>query len=276
MPLPSVLGNVVPLDVTITDENGVPVTPTSITCTITRPDDTTETPAPASSSTGVYTVDYVPTQVGQHYVTWTATGPSVALPDVFEVRPALPALIISVAEGKSACNIKQTVSTHDAELRGLIAGVTIAIEDHLGEAVIRRTVTEDIRCDWEAEVVLSHTPIRELVSVTALDDSGESWSVAELHCDKSTGIVSRLSGYRWFFGLLRWVYKVGPVSIPANYTEAAKIIVMHLWETRRPTQRTPQPGGLADSMTTTYAGSFGYAIPNRALELLGKGQPRGG
>lgn len=275
MPLPSVVGSVVPLDVTIVDDAGNPATPSTITCTITRPDDTTETPTPASSSTGVYTVDYVPTQAGQHYVTWTVTGPSLVLPDVFEVRPALPALIISVAEGKAACNIKPEVTRHDADLRGLIMAITIAIEDHLGEAVIRRQVSEDIACDWDTEVVLGHTPVRELVSVTALAGGG-TWQVSDLHCDSDTGIVRALSGYQRFYGLLRWIYKVGQVSIPANYTEAAKIICMHLWETRRPTQRTPQPGGLTDSLTVSYAGSFGYAIPNRALELLGRAQPRGG
>lgn len=274
MPLPSVLGSVVPLDVTITDDAGTPIAPTTITCTITRPDDTTETPAHASPSVGVYTVDYVPSQVGQHYVTWTATGPNLALPDVFEVRPAVPYMIISLAEGKEACSTKD-VSRHDSDLRDLITAVTLAIEDHLGEVVIRRQVTEDILCEWDDQVVLGHTPVQELISVTALDSS-DSWAVDELHCDKNSGVVTRVSGYGPMYGLLRWVYRVGPAAIPANYVEAAKIIVKHLWETRRPTQRIPGPGGMQDSMTTTYAGSFGYAIPNRALELLGKGQPRGG
>lgn len=275
MPLPSVLGSVVPLDVAITDENSAPINPSTITCTITLPDDTVETPSPANPSTGTYTVDYLPTLAGMHQVVWTTTGPALALPDVFHVRPALPALIISLAEGKDACSIGQSVTTHDTKLRSLLAAITIAIEDHVGEAIIRRRVTEDIAADWTDEVVLGTTPVRRLVSVTALDGGG-SWSVSDLYVDKQTGIVSCLSRAGRLYGLLRWVTDVGYEIVPANYTEAAAIIVQHLWETRRPTQRTPGPGGLQDSMTTTYAGSFGYAIPNRALELLGKAQPRGG
>lgn len=276
MPLPSVVGSVVPLDVSITNDTGTAIDPQSIICTITRPDDTTVTPAVANPEVGTYTVDYVPSQAGMHQVVWTVTGPALVLPDVFHVQPALPGFIISLASAKAACNITATVTKHDAKLRGLIAGVTIAIEDHLGEAIIRRRVTEDIRTDWDDEIVLTATPVRQLVSVTALDGSGDTWTLSELHVDKNSGVVTRLSGYRRFYGLLRWVYDVGYVIVPANYTEAAEIIIMHLWETRRPTQRTPAPGGLQDSMTTTYAGSFGYAIPNRALELLGKAAPQGG
>src|SRR5688572_19526808 len=190
MPLPSVLGSVVPLDVSITDDAGAPIDPSLVTCTITKPDDTVDTPAPANPSVGSYTVDYTPTQAGMHQVVWTTVGPALALPDVFHVRPALPGFIVSLAETKEACNIGPTVTKHDTKLRSLIAGVTIAIEDHTSEAIIRRRVTEDIAADWDDEIVLGTTPVRQLVSVTALDGGG-TWSIGDLHVDKTSGVVTR-------------------------------------------------------------------------------------
>jgi hypothetical protein len=67
------------------------------------------------------------------------------------------------------------------------------------------------------------------------------------------------------------VYVAGRSVIPANYTEAAKIIIKHLWSV----QQTPgmgssgafNPFGAAD-VSSSIAGA-GYAIPNRAAELLG-------
>jgi hypothetical protein len=58
--------------------------------------------------------------------------------------------------------------------------------------------------------------------------------------------------------------------IPAEFQLAALIIAAHLWETQ---QRSHLSGGPSyDEQNVTPSG-LGYAIPNRAVELLGARGP---
>lgn len=274
MPYP--LGGVVPLDVSITDANGSPIDPVTLVCSITRPDDVVVTPTPASTETGKWTVDYTPTMAGLHQVLWSATGPSLALPDVIDVRPAAPGFIVSVRDAKKKCKIPMSSTDKDDKIRGYIESVTTAIEDHVHQAVVRRTVVEDIYVDWAHEVVLSVVPVLALVSVATVDAS-QTYSTAELHVDRDTGVVSCLPGGQVLNGLIRFTTKAGFLVPPSNYVDAALIVIEHLWLTERTsTNSGPAPGGYQDSTDVTFTGSFGYAIPNRALELLGKPPVMGG
>lgn len=274
MPYP--LGGVVPLDVAIVDAAGHPVDPTTITITITKPDDTVDTPTPSSTQTGRWTVDYVPTMAGLHNVLWTTTGPALAYPDVVDVRASAPGYIVSLADARKKCKIPANKTDHDDRLRGYMESVTNGIEDHLHEAIIRRTVVEDIRADWVDEVQLSTTPVLALIGATRIDGT-RTWDPTELHVDARTGVVACLPGVQLLNGLVRFTTRVGYTAIPAHWVEAAKIIIEQLWFTERPSSRgAPNSGGYEDSMHTTFSGSFGYAIPNRALELLGKPPVIGG
>ena len=68
------LGSQVPLGVTITDATGTPADATAVNLTITLPDGTTATPSVNHSGTGLYDVDYTPSQAGRHTLFWVATG----------------------------------------------------------------------------------------------------------------------------------------------------------------------------------------------------------
>jgi hypothetical protein len=99
------LGDVVPLTVQIRDANGVLANATAVTLTITLPDGTTISPAPANPSVGLYQVDYVTVMEGRHIVRWVATGNNAsAYTDSFDVRPVNPPLILSLSAAKAAIN----------------------------------------------------------------------------------------------------------------------------------------------------------------------------
>jgi hypothetical protein len=266
------LGALVPLEIKLTDEAGTPVNGADVVCTVTLPDGTTATPTPVNPTTGTYRADYVPTAAGLHGVRWTSTTPTLAHVDVFDVRPAMPAMLVSLADAKKKCKIDPDVTEHDETLRDWIEAVTLAVEDHLHEAVIRRTVVEDIDTDYENALVLGTTPVISLTSVQTTD-GGTVWTVGDLEVDRDTGIVTAPAGISWFHGRVRCTYTAGRTVPPANYTKACLIIVEHLWQTERPQSSRGAPSfanGYQDSMSTGAFGSLGFAVPNRAIELLGK------
>jgi hypothetical protein len=60
---------------------GALTNPTAVTCTVKKPDGTTATATPASSSTGVYTADITLDAPGTWYVEWQGTGAVIAAGD---------------------------------------------------------------------------------------------------------------------------------------------------------------------------------------------------
>jgi hypothetical protein len=63
-------------------------------------------------------------------------------------------------------------------------------------------------------------------------------------------------------------YQAGYTTVPANIRLGALIIVQHLWETQRGMMGV-QLGGDGE----TYVTGRGFAIPRRAIELLGPQLP---
>ena len=253
------LGDVVPLTVEIRDAAGVLAAAGAIVLTVTLPDGTAVTPSVTNPSAGRYQYDYPATQVGRHTARWVATGAnSSAYVDVFDVRPADPGYILSLAAAKAALNISATSTGNDEELRALIEAVTLVVEDYRKEAVIRRTVTEQVSASGTS-VMLSKAPV---ISVTSVVSGGSALSGYTL--DPYLGEVSGVSS-----GDLTVTYVAGRSIIPANYVEAAKIILKHLWTV----QQTPGMGSRVmgvggDDISAGIAG-LGFALPNRAAELLG-------
>lgn len=267
------LADVVPLTVTVRDAAGAPADGGSVVLTIERPDGTTVTPSVTHSATGVYQVDYPPTMAGRHVAMWACTGLNASgYTDVFDVRPASPAYIVSLADAKAQLN--KTGTTDDEELRGVVEAATGVVERHLDMVVVRRTVVE--RRDlgnptiWGSpgvlqRIALTTRPILSITSVTSADGA-TSWSPANMRVTDS-GVVEVLAGST-VWGPVDFTVMAGLQLIPANYTKAAEIIIQHLWDTQRGSKGGAHPAGLE----TPGAGftSFGYAIPNRALELLGQ------
>lgn len=263
--MPFDLGDTVPLAATCATASGIPTNATTAVLTLTLPDGTTATPAvPAPGQTGQYRVDYPTTQAGRHAVRWLFTGPGSAYTDMFDVREAVPPLIVSLADMKSHLNI--TTTLHDADLRSWLETTTLLVESLAG-ACVRRTVTEthDIPEGGTLAVALRHTPVLTVTSASAVLTGGTSYQLSELDVDTVSGVVRRLDGGR-LHGPLRFVYMPGRTVIPSNLTDAARIICQHLWRTRTPAGRAA-PGGDDYAVTEPVPG-FGYAIPNRAMQLL--------
>ena len=272
------LGDTVPLTFSVVDADGAPTNADTVTLTITLPDDTTTSPTVENPPTtvGLYLCDYEPAQSGRYLVRWTATDPDVAYTDQVDVRSAAPPLIVSLADAKRHIGKDPADTVDDDELREHIEATTGLVEDIRGEAVVRRTVVEDIDVGRPtAAVALATSPVISLTSVASVDGS-TTWNVADLHV-AGHGIVIAQSGQA-LFGLVRFTYVAGYTVIPANFVLAAKIIIQHVWETQQRPSLSPRgtftgPRGTVsiESETMTTIG-LGYAVPNRALQLLGGGR----
>jgi hypothetical protein len=257
------LGATVPLGTTVRDGSGALANAGLMTLVLTLPDSSTVTIAPvAPTSTGTYAYDYPTVQAGRHTVRWVATGVNAgAYTDSFDVREAAPPAILSLADAKAHLNIAST--SHDDELRGWIESVTSAVEFFTGPVTVR-TVVEDHTASGVSVLALRQPPVLSLTSVSPVLSGGTSYAVDGLDVS-STGIVRSLSGAR-FHGPLRVTYMAGRRVVPAAITAAARIILQHLWRTQQGPGR-PQRG-IDDFDVTEPIPGLGYAIPNRAVQLL--------
>lgn len=259
------LGAVQQIAVDVRDTSGTLTDPSSATLTLTLPDGSTLAPAVPlpSAVSGELRVDYVTTQVGRHAWRMVTSNPTTAYTDVFDVRPAVPVGIVSLADARAQLNLGATETADDDELRSFIGAATGAVERALGRAVVRRTVVERHEvCGTVSDLLLRQVPVLSLTSVVSADSSA-TWIVSNLRVDSDTGLVTVTAGDS-FTGPLDVTYQVGYAIIPDDYLLAALIIIQHLWETQRGAMGTV-PGGSEES---TFMAGRGFAIPRRALELL--------
>lgn len=176
---------------------------------------------------------------------------------------------LSLDAVKDQLGITSTVT--DGDLGLVIAAAGDVIERHVGQVVDPRSFTDEVTVSaWQPtrQFRLHKTP---LVSVQQIIDS--DGTVYDL-----TGMVVRASGLvvlpSAIGGYLDITYTAGLSVAPDNYVQAGLIIVQHLWETRRGDMPLAT-AALDDSlmMDTRMGIVVGYAIPNRALELLGPRPP---
>lgn len=259
------LGSVFQVAVDVLDASGALTNPSSATLTLTLPDGSTLTPAVPlpPAATGKLRVDYVTTQVGRHAWRMVTSNPTTAYSDVFDVRPAVPTGIVSLADARAQLNFGATETADDDELRGSIGAATRAVERALGKVVVRRSFTDRFTVGGSAtQVLLRNVPVLSLTSFVSADGA-TSWDVGSLQADGETGLVTVESGPA-FTGVLDGTYQAGYAVIPENYQLAGKIILQHLWETQRGAMGVQLGGGDVDMALA----SRGFAIPRRALELL--------
>lgn len=171
--------------------------------------------------------------------------------------------LLTLDEAKRQLDIE--TASEDVELQAYVDALTDTIERHIGP-VVYRNVTETIEGRGPS-LCLSSIPAVELVSVTAL--GGSALDVAGLDLDPATGVVRYLEGS--FCGSLwRVVYRAGRIAengaVPATIKLAAAMLLQHLWRTQYGSARGQ---GTADDFNVTEPiPGFGYAVPNRVLQLL--------
>lgn len=179
--------------------------------------------------------------------------------------------IITLAEAKLQLNI--TSSTHDTEIQTYIDATERMVEEITGRIITPRSFTEDHLLTGSPDsIFLWRRPIQTLTSITAIGTT-TTYSVSDVHINSIVGELRTLRG-PGFAGRLVIVYTAGMSSIPVNYNLAARIIVQHLWQTQRGTSGPVLAGGLEMGYQSgNGVRSFGFAVPNRALELLGSRSP---
>ncbi|MFB7597257.1 hypothetical protein [Streptomyces sp. NPDC056160] len=263
--MPYDLGATVRLTGECRDPGGALATAATAVVTVTLPDGTTVTPAATETGTsGTYQADYVTTLPGRHSVRWLWTQPAAAYTDVFDVQEETPPAILSLADARAHLN--QRDSRDDEEIRFWNTATTRVVEYYVGP-VVARTITEEHQVRRAAAVVLLHTPVLEVTAVASLLTGAVPYDVAELGVDGASGEVYRLDGGR-LSGRLRFTYRAGRTIVRPNITGAARIILEHLWRTQRAGRRGGLAGGGEDYSVTEPIPGLGYAVPNRALQLL--------
>lgn len=266
------LGDLVPLTISVLDEDGNPANATDVTLVITQPDGTTEN-VPITNpptTTGQYEVDYQPADAGRYLAKWNTTTPTAAFTDTFDIRDLAAVSIISLREAKLHLNMSLTRTTDDEELRSMVEAVTHVVERHRNETIARRTVVESDVMGSGCRMVLGTHPV---ISVTSIvDEDGTSYTVGDWTLDGTNGILTEDTPSFTPYHRFTVTYVAGYQQIPAHYVLAAKIILQHLWQTQRIQQVGAQPtiGGQSrrDEQIVTPSG-LGFAIPHRAIELLG-------
>jgi len=283
-------GAQVPLAFLSTDTGGNPQDATllaSVTCAVVQPDGTTVNPVVSHSGavgSGSYVATFTSAQAGHHIFTFTNVDPTYpgAFSDSFEIQPLPDATIVSLAEAKEILHLTVTTA-YDAKIQGYNAAVTNVIEYWCGP-VMQQTVIEKLPSRGVMQA-LSKPPVLGLVGWTGyppgLASSGITipsppspmfptmfygipYPVTQLYADPATGIVTHTSGLPFLYGSYIWQYTAGRLVIPGCIYEASKIILTHLYMV--------ESGGTGTGTGTgdeeTIATPFGFAVPNRAYELL--------
>lgn len=265
------LADVVPLAVQTRDATGALADATSVTCTLFHPgSSTTYTPAVQHPSAGNYNVSFAPVFPGRYSVRWVATSANASgFSDAFDVYDATPNYIVSLSDAREL--LRLTGTTQDELLRSKIAATTIIIERIIDEVVVPRTIVENITNVKPGRfLVLRKTPVISLTSL-ALTSALYTWDIATFNVVSETGVLTALPTAWQVWGDITVTYVAGRAVIPENVQEAAKIIIQHLWQTRRGTAGTPQSESMSTTLSPHAARGFGwgFAIPNAAIELLG-------
>lgn len=184
--------------------------------------------------------------------------------------------LVSVADAKAFMNIASSLTGDDALISDFCDAADEIIRRRIGGPPQSTTMLATV---WPTAggraLILTTYPVTSVDSVT--DSLG---TVATDVVGEYPGRVLRRSGGQQFTGTAPYtvVYTAGlPES--AAVTLAAKIIIAHLWATQRGTATGRGASAVneygSSALGTLYPGS-GYAVPNRALELLDPYAPETG
>ncbi|MGW3427497.1 hypothetical protein ACWDHW_06010 [Streptomyces melanosporofaciens] len=171
--------------------------------------------------------------------------------------------LLTLDEAKTQLNL--TTVTHDVELQAYVDSVTAMVEWYVGP-VENRAVSETVSGRGPT-LCLTHVPVVSLTSFTPVLTGGAALAVSDVTVDLPTGIVRRLNGAAFSGGPWTAAYMAGRGSVPPTLNLAARMLIQHLWRTQQGPGR-PGLGGNDDFDVTQPVPGFGYAVPNRVLQLL--------
>jgi hypothetical protein len=161
-----------------------------------------------------------------------------------------------------------TSGTTDDELQNMLDAAVNVVESAVGPL----TGTQFTETHYDAAgrlLVLRQSPVIDVLSIERV-----TWTMvspllaAQYAVDPDTGIVRLVDG-TLFAGDYRVTYTAGYVNTPSAITQAILIVAAHLVETQRvPGANRPGFGAYGQPETASMPLGVGYAIPNRAQELL--------
>lgn len=233
--------------------------------TVTRPDGTLVTPAPAVIGPPVRAT-FVPDQAGRWRVRFTSTGQDAvgAYTDVVDVWPVDPQFIISVDDARNALNLPANAAPSLVEdLRLYIAAATPVIEDIVGP-IPQRTEVQRVGKGWS--VAALYHKVTSLTSIV-YDDATVADASAYTF-DAGPGLVT------FHYPLTQGAtitYKAGSTSVPQNVRLATRELVRHWWTIGKASNRPSVPNQPAEAWTPS-----GFAVPRRVIELCAPNRRVGG
>lgn len=175
--------------------------------------------------------------------------------------------LLTLAQAKAFTNISGTAS--DVELQLYVDSVADVVEAALGGPVEQRSITETVDVvDGGRALALSK---RFATAVTTITANGVAVATSDAYISAGN-VVRRKLGYAFSPSLdpVVVVYTAGIAAIgsaPAALTLAAAIIAGHLWDTQRGDVGGSGPGDDYGTVNTNVP-RLGFAVPNRALELM--------
>ena len=119
--------------IVVSDSAGTATDASSVTLTVTLPDQTTATPSVTHDSTGHYHVDYTLAQEGLYKFAWVTVSPYTAKTDY--VPATLFRSVVGLDDVKTFVNFNST--SDEGLLRQIMMSATELIEEVVGVCVIR-------------------------------------------------------------------------------------------------------------------------------------------
>lgn len=267
------LGDIVALGVTVKDATGAPANATAVTCTIYLPDGTTALPSVTNSGTGLYDINYTPTQFGRHAIKWLATGTNAsAYADEFTVRDFAHMGVVSLDEVKAHLNIPTTNTTNDEEIRRFMDAASDLAENYVGCVLGRQTFVNELY-SGNTDIIRLNNP--RALSITSVYENGVLLEPTAYVLDYTGQRLTRvttgsLSGPN-YFGI--WApgaqnisvsYVAGFINPPPAAKQGVLEIIRHLWQTQRGPSSVIGRQQTGDDFYQTAT----YSLPRRAMELL--------
>lgn len=171
--------------------------------------------------------------------------------------------LLTLDEAKAQLNVSSTAD--DVELQAYVDSVTAVIEGIVGP-VEQRTVTETANARGTL-LCLQQIPAVSITSLTPVLSGGTAVAAADVVLDGASGVVRKLDGGTFSGGPWTVTYTAGRASTPPTINLAARIMLQHLWRTQYGSSRV-LGGGSDDYSVSEPAPGFGFAVPNRVLQLL--------
>lgn len=250
------IGDAAPISTRVVDPDGV-LTNATVTVAVTKPDGTAgSATGPTNLSTGVYRSLVTVDQAGLWRYTFTWAGAVVGV-DAGEFTAVTPGRVLVASFDEFKKHLNRTDLTDDAELRTYLESATDWVESAIGGPVSAQTFTERRFISGD-----TLAPRRQpLVSVTSITpEFGTALTSTSYTADTDLNmIIFRYPVQGWH----TLVYKAGLAVILERQKLAGLIMAEHLWQVQNGGGGMPFPG---DADVPRFG--RGYAVPNRARELL--------